>query len=134
MPEFAPTGLAAFALVAAGGGLGAVARFLLSGTLGRRWQTAGRVPYEVLAVNLIGSLLIGVLAGQGLASGSPMRLALISGFCGGFTTFSTVAVGTVTVAEQADATAKRGAAGYALANLVGCATTAVLGLLLASTV
>ena len=74
-------------LVALGGALGSVGRYLVS-----RWMT-GTFPWGTLTVNLLGSLLIGLLTGL-VAKGSlspEMKLLLVTGFCGGFTTFSTFA-------------------------------------------
>ncbi|MCR5395281.1 MAG: fluoride efflux transporter CrcB [Bacteroidales bacterium] len=73
--------------VAIGGATGAVGRYLLS-----RLCTAS-FPWGTLTVNLIGCLLIGLLtgmAGRGTLS-ADMKLLLVTGFCGGFTTFSTFA-------------------------------------------
>lgn len=79
----------ALILVFMGGGLGSVLRLVLStwimGRLGP-W-----FPYGTLAVNILGCLLIGLLSGlpSGLLSLSPaMRLACVTGFLGGLTTFS----------------------------------------------
>ena len=73
--------------VACGGAAGSVLRYLVS-----RWMPA-TFPWGTLTVNIVGSLLIGVLVG--LASkemlSTEMRLLLVTGFCGGFTTFSTFA-------------------------------------------
>ncbi|MDQ2837424.1 MAG: fluoride efflux transporter CrcB [Actinomycetota bacterium] len=75
-----------------GGGLGAPARYLLD-----RWVQARhrwRFPSGTLLVNLIGCLLLGIIAG-GLAHRhwSPQVQALLgTGFCGGLTTFSTFSV------------------------------------------
>ena len=74
-------------LVALGGALGSVGRYLVS-----RWMT-GTFPWGTLTVNLLGCLLIGLLTGL-VAKGSlspEMKLLLVTGFCGGFTTFSTFA-------------------------------------------
>lgn len=75
---------AALALVALGGALGSVARYLVSlaalGTLGAGF------PWGTLAVNVLGSAAIGVAAGAGLEGGA--RLLVVTGFLGGFTTFS----------------------------------------------
>lgn len=74
--------------VALGGAAGSVLRYVLS-----RWTGEQAFPWSTLAVNLIGSLLIGLLVGlsaKGLLS-AQARLLLVTGFCGGFTTFSTFA-------------------------------------------
>jgi CrcB protein len=67
------------------GGIGSVLRFLLDGGLSARVE--GPFPAGTLAVNLSGSLLLGVLVGAGL-SGDGLHLLAI-GLIGGFTTFST---------------------------------------------
>lgn len=77
------------ALVAAGGALGSVLRWLVIVTAGARYGAA--FPWGTLAVNLAGSYLIGVVAelALGPVSVSPaLRLFLATGICGGFTTFS----------------------------------------------
>lgn len=74
-------------LVAAGGAVGSVCRYLLSS-----FHVAS-FPWGTLTVNVLGSLLIGLLAGlSGRGILSPeLKLLLVTGFCGGFTTFSTFA-------------------------------------------
>ena len=76
------------ALVGVGGFFGAAGRFLLSGWIN---ANAGQFPYGTLAVNVIGSLAIGFLAGtladRVFAAGA-VRLLVIAGFLGAFTTFS----------------------------------------------
>jgi CrcB protein len=76
-------------LIGAGGFIGSVARFLVS-RLNTRidWLS---IPIGTLAVNVIGSLLIGFLIG--ISDRSPVltvewRMFLMVGLCGGFTTFS----------------------------------------------
>ena len=74
-------------LVALGGAIGSVCRYLLSGMNVASW------PWGTFAVNILGSLIIGLLAGlvsKGIVS-PEMKLLLVTGFCGGFTTFSTFA-------------------------------------------
>ncbi|WP_438449286.1 fluoride efflux transporter FluC [Gorillibacterium sp. sgz5001074] len=71
-------------LVAAGGFLGAVARFGVSQFAAARWRTA--IPYGTLFVNLTGSFLLGWIWAWGQAE---MTLLLGTGFMGAFTTFST---------------------------------------------
>lgn len=79
-------------LVAIGSALGGVLRYLV-GLLTRGWLSQG-FPTSTLLVNLTGCLLIGMLYGLlsrlGLAQGH-WGLLLITGLCGGFTTFSTFA-------------------------------------------
>jgi len=122
-----------FALVALGGALGAVTRFGLGEWLSPRARRArcGSLPVEILLVNLVGSLVIGLATGlllrlgDGGAGSEPWRLLLVTGYCGGFTTFSTATVGTVDAASEGHRAA---AVGYALANLVGCVAAVALGL------
>lgn len=75
-------------LVFLGGGLGSSLRFLIS-----RYLNAGNLmPYGTFLVNILGSLILGVIIGWALKSNllnSPLYLLLGIGFCGGFTTFST---------------------------------------------
>ncbi|GAA1864696.1 fluoride efflux transporter CrcB [Myceligenerans crystallogenes] len=93
-----------FLLVAAGGAIGAAARFVLDGVI--RTRHHGAFPWGTFTVNVLGSLLIGVIAGVVLSGGGPSpavepwRLALATGLCGGFTTFSTAMVETVRLARS----------------------------------
>lgn len=79
-------------LIAAGGALGAVLRYLVSGW-GQR-LTTGTFPAGTLVVNLIGCLVVGYLgalfAGPWLVR-QELRIALLIGLLGGFTTFSSYA-------------------------------------------
>jgi CrcB protein len=85
-----PTVIAAVLLA---GALGALARFGVSRALASR----PRFPWAVLLVNVVGSAIGGVVLGLAEAGGlSPeWRLILLTGFCGGLTTFSTFSVETV---------------------------------------
>ena len=76
------------ALVGIGGFFGAFGRFLLSGWIGARTE---QFPAGTLAVNVIGSLAIGFLAAAlagRVLSGGAIRLLVMAGFLGAFTTFS----------------------------------------------
>jgi CrcB protein len=73
---------------ALGGGLGSVARYLLTTAVTHRF------PLSTLLVNVLGSGLLGFLLSGLVASGAlvgPEQLRLGVGFCGGFTTFSSFA-------------------------------------------
>lgn len=85
-------------LVALGGALGSVARYLVSRVL------TGSFPWATLTVNLVGSLAIGLLAGLISKHTLPveLRLLLVTGFCGGFTTFSTFASESLTMLKAGD--------------------------------
>ena len=90
-------------LVAAGGAFGATVRHIFSGAalrlIGAGW------PYGTFAINVIGSLLMGVLAGW-LAvrgdGGQHWRLLLGTGVLGGFTTFSAFSLETALLIEHRD--------------------------------
>lgn len=76
-------------LVGLGGFAGSVARYLVS-KLNITWQLLA-LPMGTLTVNVLGSLIIGILVGisvKGDLISPDLRLLLMVGFCGGFTTFS----------------------------------------------
>ena len=78
-------------LVALGGAAGSAARYVVSRYVGATVVSA--FPWPTFAVNVIGCLIIGMLSAL-VSSGTltpPMKLLLVTGFCGGFTTFSTFA-------------------------------------------
>jgi len=96
--------------VALGGALGSVARYLL--TLVAVAQFGVGFPWGTLAINIAGSALIGVAAGLGV--GGDVRLFLVTGVLGGFTTFSAFSLETGLLWERSPALA----AGYVAASLV----------------
>ena len=72
-----------------GGGLGSVSRFLISSLISK--NTAESFPFGTLIVNLIGAFLIGLLVeflALRYSVSENLRYFLITGFLGGFTTFS----------------------------------------------
>jgi len=76
--------------VALGGGLGALARWRLSDAVQRRGGPY--FPWGTLAVNVVGSFLLGFIMGAAVRGGvfsRWQRLLLATGFAGAFTTFST---------------------------------------------
>lgn len=78
------------------------------------------MPWGTLGVNLVGSLLLGVVLGRSSAPGRGHEVALLmgTGFCGAFTTFSTFAVESVRLLEEGRG---RYAMGYVLLSVVaGC--------------
>lgn len=91
-------------LVGAGGFLGSVFRYALSGAV-QRWFPLSTFPYGTLAVNLAGCFVIGFLAGLARSRqlfGPEARLFLFLGVLGGFTTFSTFGYETYAMARDAD--------------------------------
>jgi CrcB protein len=74
--------------IAAVGGLGAIARFLLDGAVSS--QLGRAFPFGTLAVNLTGAFALGVLDGAAVG-GDALRIAGV-GFLGAYTTFSTWAL------------------------------------------
>lgn len=84
-------------LVGFGGGVGAMARYLVGGWVLHQTMQE-RIPYGTLVVNLIGCLAIGLIAGaaERFEMLTPeARLFLITGVLGGFTTFSAFGYETV---------------------------------------
>ena len=78
-------------LVFVGGGFGSVLRFIIGKYLN---NTENGIPYGTFLANILGSLLIGIILGYALKNNtlsSNQTLLLATGFCGGFTTFSTFA-------------------------------------------
>ena len=77
-------------LVLLGGGIGSVIRYLLSYFLTKNNTT--HFPWATFIANGLGCLLIGLLFGyiqKNNLQNETLKLLLITGFCGGFTTFST---------------------------------------------
>lgn len=80
-----------FVLVFIGGGLGSVCRYLIAKFLN---NSATEIPYGTFVANILGSFLIGLIFGlatKNEALNPNQTLLLATGFCGGFTTFSTFA-------------------------------------------
>jgi CrcB protein len=78
-----------FLWICLGGAIGTGARYLLSGWVARQFGSS--FPYGTLAVNLVGSLLIGAVMHLALATAqlSPdLRVVIAVGVLGGFTTYS----------------------------------------------
>ena len=89
-----------FVAVALAGGAGAALRLFLDGVVRARVRTA--LPVGTLLINVLGSLLLGLITGLALAAWLPeaWHLVLGGGLMGGFTTFSTASVETVRLAQD----------------------------------
>ena len=111
----------------AAGAVGAMIRYLTSRAVPGR----DRFPWAVLVVNVVGSAIGGVVVGLATSGGvsSDIRLILVSGLCGGLTTFSTWSVETIQLVQDGR---WRVAAASVTANLVLGSGAAALGYLLAS--
>jgi CrcB protein len=115
--------------VALGGGMGAVMRFWVAGTVQR--TIGGAFPWGTLTVNVLGSFLLGFLfiwLIERSTVGELARLLITVGFFGAFTTFSTFSVETVRLMQE-------GALAWAIGNILLqvtlCVCLAWLGMQLA---
>ena len=85
-----------FLLIAVGGAVGSLLRYGCS-----RWLNSAAFPYGTFLVNITGSFLIGLLwAILTKETDDSKRLLLISGFCGGFTTFSAFSLESLQLLQQ----------------------------------
>lgn len=86
------------ALVFVGAMIGAPARYLTDRAVQNRHDSV--FPWGTFSVNLVGCLILGGLAGGGLAVPAPMLALLGTGFCGALTTYSTFSYETLRLVEQ----------------------------------
>ena len=103
-------------VVAAGGALGAVARYLMMAGVGM-WLGAG-FPYGTLVVNVLGSIVFGALVEMMALVwniGGDLRAFLVIGILGSFTTFSTFSLDAVVLFHRGDLV---GTALYVLGSVV----------------
>jgi len=115
--------------IAAGGAIGALMRFWMSNGI-YAWLGRG-FPYGTLAVNVLGSLVMGflyIVMIERMAVSAEWRAFALIGLLGAFTTFSTFSIETLNLLEQADYA-------KALANMLisvcACIGAALLGVMLA---
>jgi len=118
-------------LVAVGGALGSMARYIVSVTAGRMFGLD--FPWGTLTVNVVGSFAMGLFVGL-LAlkfdGSTALRLFFAVGVLGGFTTFSSFSLDTVVLWERGAVLA---AAGYVVASLVVSLGALAAGLALVRT-
>lgn len=112
------------------GSVGALARFVVDGVI--RSVMPGTVPVGTIVINITGSLVLGVLTGLVVFHAAPSTVTLVAGtgFCGGYTTFSTASFETVRLLQQGQL---RAAGLNGAVTLLGALAAAAGGLALAST-
>ena len=87
-------------LLALAGGSGALVRFIVDGLI--RTKLGRTFPWGTLIINVSGSFVLGFITGLVLYRQAPVAVKLIfgTGFCGGYTTFSTANFETVRLIEE----------------------------------
>lgn len=95
----------AVGLVAVGSAVGGVARYAVSGIVARRFGET--FPFGTLVVNITGCVLIGLFAALtqapgALAGDQLTRLFVLTGICGGYTTFSSFSLQTLNLARDGE--------------------------------
>ena len=111
-------------MVCLGAAIGAPSRYLVDRAVSSRHDSV--LPWGTLIVNVVGSLVLGVITGLAAHHDLPSQvlLALGTGFCGALTTYSTFSYETLRLYED-------GARLFALANVtvsvVGCLAAALAG-------
>ena len=116
-------------LVAAGGAVGSVARYLMASSI--QSSTGWSFPIGTVLVNILGCFLIGALYVLLVARPDPrqdLRALLMVGVMGGFTTFSSFSLETVTMAMNGNYT---GATLNVVLSVAACLAGTVLGIALA---
>jgi CrcB protein len=97
--------MAIYLWIAAGSAIGGISRYWLSGIVARAFGET--FPWGTLIVNVTGSLAIGIIAALTapdgrLFIGSTARLALMAGFLGGYTTFSSFSLQTLSLLQDGE--------------------------------
>jgi CrcB protein len=119
--------------VAIGGALGSLGRFWLAAVMTA--LTGARFPWGTLLINVLGSFVIGLVAALTLVPDRvglhpDLRIFLMVGICGGFTTFSTFSLQTLELVQTGDVWP---AAGYIVGSVVFCLAAVWAGWLLGRT-
>ncbi|MBV7697761.1 fluoride efflux transporter CrcB [Streptomyces sp. TRM70350] len=115
-------------LVVVGGMVGAPLRYLTDRAVQKRYDTV--FPWGTFTVNVVGSLMLGLLSGAAVAgaASSHVQLLLGTGLCGALTTYSTFSYETLRLAEEG---AKFLAAANVVASVVAALGAAFAGAALA---
>lgn len=116
-------------LVAVGGVVGAIARYWMAGVVQQLNGTD--FPIGTLAVNLLGSFVVGVVMALSLERGlinADIRILLAVGLCGGFTTMSTFSYETLALLRDGEAVL---ALGNVAVTVIGCLAAVWLGSVMA---
>src|SRR5882757_81132 len=116
-------------LVAIGGAVGSIARYLMASSI--QTATGWEFPIGTVLVNILGCFLIGILYVLLVARPDPrheLRALLMVGVMGGFTTFSSFSLETVTMATNGNYT---GATLNVVISVAACLVGTVLGVTLA---
>lgn len=121
-----------YSLIALGGALGSVTRFWLNGVISA--QTGAAFPWGTLIINVTGSFLIGFFftltePGGRVFASSNTRQFFMTGICGGYTTFSSFSLQTLTLAREGEWLR---AGGNTVGSVVACLVAVWLGHLAAS--
>lgn len=117
-------------LLALAGGTGAATRFVADALVAR--HNPFRVPLGTVVINVTGSFLLGLLTGlfalsSADSTGAALKAVIGTGFCGGYTTFSTASV---EAARLWSAEGPRIGIRYAVATLVASLAAAAVGVAL----
>lgn len=113
-------------LIFLGGGIGSVARYGLMQAINRATPGAN-FPWHTLGVNILGALIIGILIeilALRISMPAPPRFLLVTGFLGGFTTFSAFSMETALMLERGDYACS---ALYAAASVAGTVAAVFIG-------
>ena len=117
-PESLPARLAPYLAISVGGIVGALARYVVGVWAATDWGWGTDFPWGTLLINVSGSLLLGFYltrVTERVAGRATTRLFVATGFCGAFTTFSTMSYETVALLQQG---AFPAALGYIAASVV----------------
>lgn len=110
-------------LIFIGGGLGSLCRYGIS-----RWmETSASFPYATFVANVLSCLILGIIVGLSLKNmvSNDIKLMLITGFCGGFSTFSTFSNETLSLFQSGNYTT---AFTYIAISILVCLASIFIGM------